>query len=92
MYVLCVCIILPLIAHLSFQNFSFFYITAHTHKRYVYMYTYVNIHICIYYMYVLYVYTYAHLSFKKTLIRLKHAVALFSIKYCKVLLISYNND
>ena len=27
-------------------------------------------------MYVLYVYTYAHLSFKKALIRLKHAVAL----------------
>ena len=65
MYVLYVYIILPFIAHLSFQIFLFFYITAHIHKRYVYMYTYVYIHICIYYMYVLYVYTYAHLSFKK---------------------------
>ena len=65
MYVLYVYIILPFIAHLSFQKNLFFYITAHIHKRYVYMYTYVYIHICIYYMYVLYVYTYAHLSFKK---------------------------
>ena len=41
MYVLYVCIMLPFIAHLSFQNFLFFYITAHIHKRYVNMYIYI---------------------------------------------------
>ena len=44
MYVLYVFIILPFIAHLSFQNFLIFYITAHIHKMHVYMYTYVYIH------------------------------------------------